>query len=588
MKKLLNKIIDVSLLRRVMGLVKPYKGRFYLAVFIAILMAILAPLTPYLIQITVDNYIMAGNWNMLLWMTMVLTGMLLFQAALTYNFTYNTNWLGQSIIRDLRTRVYRHVLSLNLRHFDRTPIGTSVTRTINDVEAINDIFAEGVITILSDLLTLIAVLFMMFYSSWRVTLVTLTVLPLLLFAAYVFKEGIRKSFTEVRNQVARLNAFLQEHITGMTVVQVFNAEEREMQKFKSINRDHRNANIRGIWYYSIFFPVVEIISAMALGLLVWYGANKVIHEKASIGIIISFIMYINLMFRPIRTLADKFNTLQMGMVASDRVFKLLDNKDQMANTGEKHGEDVRGDLAFRNVFFAYDEKNFVLRNVSFSVNAGETLAIVGATGAGKSSIINILNRFYEIQQGAIYLDGINIRDYELSSLRSKIGLVLQDVFLFSGSIMDNITLRNPSITREQVHHAAELCGIAEWIERLPGQYDHNVMERGATLSIGQRQLISFVRALVYNPKILILDEATSSIDTESEQLIQHAIEKLIQGRTSIIIAHRLSTIQHADKILVLDLGEVKEIGTHDELLELNGFYKNLYELQFRKKETLVS
>jgi len=570
-----------------MGLVKPYKGRFYLAIFIAILMAIFAPLTPYLIQITVDNYIMAGNWNMLLTMTMILAGMLLFQAGLTYNFTYNTNWLGQSIIRDLRTQVYRHVLSLNLRYFDRTPIGTSVTRTINDVEAINDIFAEGVITILSDLLTLIAVLFMMFYSSWRVTLVTLTVLPILLFAAYVFKEGIRKSFTEVRNQVARLNAFLQEHITGMAVVQVFNAEEREMLKFKSINADHRNANIRGIWYYSIFFPVVEIISAMALGLLVWYGANQVIHERASIGIIISFIMYINLMFRPIRTLADKFNTLQMGMVASDRVFKLLDNKDQMANAGTKNADEVNGDLEFKNVFFAYDEKNYVLKNVSFNVNAGETLAIVGATGAGKSSIINILNRFYEIQQGVICLDGINIRDYELSSLRSKIGLVLQDVFLFSGSIMDNITLRNPAITREQVHHAAELCGIAEWIERLPDQYDHNVMERGATLSIGQRQLISFVRALVYNPKILILDEATSSIDTESEQLIQQAIEKLIQGRTSIIIAHRLSTIQHADKILVLDLGEVKEIGTHEELLELNGFYKNLYELQFRKKEIAV-
>ena len=584
MKKLLNKIIDISLLRRVMGLVKPYKKRFYLAVAIAILMAILTPVTPLLIQITVDKYVMAGNWNMLLTMTGILMGMLLFQGALTYNFTYNTNWLGQSIVRDLRTRVYQHVLSLNLRHFDRTPIGVSVTRTINDVEAINDIFAEGVITILSDLLTLIAVLSMMFYSSWQLTLVTLSVLPLLLVSAYFFKEGIRKSFTEVRNQVARLNTFLQEHISGMTVVQVFNAEEREMKKFRAINKDHRTANIRGIWYYSIFFPAVEIISAMALGLLVWYGANEVIKDKATIGTIISFIMYINLMFRPIRMLADKFNTLQMGMVASDRVFKLLDNKDQMPDTGTKLALDVKGDLRFDKVYFAYDVENFVLKNVSFNVKAGETLAIVGATGAGKSSIINILNRFYEIQKGTIELDSVNIRDYELSSLRSKIGLVLQDVFLFSGSIMDNITLRNPLITREQVHHAAELCGIADWIERLPGQYDHNVMERGATLSIGQRQLISFVRALVYDPRILILDEATSSIDTESEQLIQGAIEKLIQGRTSIIIAHRLSTIQHANKILVLDRGEVMEMGTHEELLELNGFYKNLYELQFRKKE----
>ncbi|MBX7140079.1 MAG: ABC transporter ATP-binding protein/permease [Chitinophagales bacterium] len=570
-----------------MGLIKPYRKRFYAAVMIAVITAMLTPITPMLIQITVDRYIMAGDWNMLVTMTAAMMILLLIQGALSYNFTYNTNRLGQSIVRDLRTRVYQHVLGLNLRYFDRTPIGTSVTRTINDVEAINDIFAEGVITILSDLLTLIAVLTMMFYSSWQLTLVTLSVLPILLIAAYIFKEGVRKSFTEVRNQVARLNAFLQEHITGMTVVQVFNAEEREMKKFMAINRDHRTANVRGIWYYSIFFPVVEIISAMALGLLVWYGAGEAIRERASVGTIISFIMYINLMFRPIRMLADKFNTLQMGMVASERVFKLLDNDDKMPNEGMTTADHIKGDLAFENVSFAYDEKNFVLKNVSFEVNAGETLAIVGATGAGKTSIINLLSRFYEIQEGAIKLDGINIRDYELSALRSRIGLVLQDVFLFSGSIMDNITLRNPAITKEQVHQAAELCGIAEWIERLPDQYNHNVMERGATLSIGQRQLISFVRALVYDPRILILDEATSSIDTESEQLIQQAIEKLITGRTSIIIAHRLSTIQHANKILVLDKGEVKEMGSHDELLAIDGHYKNLYELQFRKKEAVV-
>lgn len=584
-KKILNKIIDFSLLRRVMRLVKPYKGRFYLAVFIAVLMAALSPLNPYLIQITVDKYIIGNNWSMLLRMTEIIFGLLLIQAALTYNFTYNTNFLGQSIVRDLRTRVYSHVLGLNLRHFDRTPIGTSVTRTITDVEAINDIFAEGVITILSDLLTLIAVLFMMFYSSWQLTLVTLTVLPLLLISAYFFKEGIRKSFTDVRNQIARLNGFLQEHISGMSVVQIFTAEEREMKKFKSINKDHRNANIKGIWYYSIFFPAVEIISAMALGLLVWYGAYEVLKDKTSVGMIISFIMYINLMFRPIRMLADKFNTLQMGMVASDRVFKLLDNNDKMANTGTKIADQCRGDIEFDRVSFAYDDKNVVLKNVSFNVEAGETLAIVGATGAGKTSMINILSRFYEIQEGAIYLDGINIREYELSSLRRQMGLVLQDVFLFSGSIMDNITLRNPEITREQVKHAAELCGVAEWIERLPDNYDFSVMERGATLSVGQRQLISFVRALVFNPKILILDEATSSIDTESETLIQNAIEKLIEGRTSIIIAHRLSTIQHADKILVLDKGEVKEIGLHEELLAMNGFYRKLYDLQFKRKET---
>jgi len=576
-----------------MRLVKPYKKRFYLAVVIAVLMAALAPLNPILIQITVDKYIIGGNWNKLVQMTEIIFGLLLIQGALTYSFTYNTIFLGQSIVRDLRARVYEHVLSLNLRYFDRTPIGTSVTRTITDVEAINDIFAEGVITILSDLLTLIAVLCVMFYSSWQLSLVTLSVLPLLLIAAYFFKEGIRKSFTDVRNQIARLNGFLQEHISGMSVVQIFNAEEREIKKFRAINKDHRAANIKGIWYYSIFFPAVEIISAMALGLLVYYVAYQSINELSFVnqdhhtpaGYIIMFIMFLNLMFRPIRMLADKFNTLQMGMVASDRVFKLLDNNDKMSNTGTRIAYQIKGDIEFENVSFAYDEKNFVLKNVSFNVEHGETLAIVGATGAGKTSIINILSRFYEIQNGAIYLDGENIREYELSSLRSQIGLVLQDVFLFSGSIMDNITLRNPEITREQVKHAAELCGVAEWIERLPGGYDYSVMERGATLSVGQRQLISFVRALVFNPKILILDEATSSIDTESETLIQNAIEKLIQGRTSIIIAHRLSTIQHADKILVLDKGEVKEIGSHEELLAMNGFYRKLYELQFKRKET---
>ncbi|MCY7410977.1 MAG: ABC transporter ATP-binding protein/permease [Chitinophagales bacterium] len=595
MKKLLNKIIDFSLLRRVMRLVKPYKKRFYVAVAIAVATAVLAPVIPYIVQITIDKYIIGGNSTMLYNMTYLLLAILFVQAFLSYNFTYSTNLLGQSIVRDLRTRVFSHVLSLNLRHFDRTPIGTSVTRTISDVEAVNDIFAEGIITILSDLLTLIAVLIMMFYSSWQLSLVTLSVLPLLLVAAYIFKEGIRISFTDVRNQVARLNAFLNEHITGMNVVQIFNAEEREMKKFKGINLNHRTANIKSIWYYSVFFPVVEIISAMAVGLLVWYVSYKALdatsfvntQDRTPAGMIIMFVMYLNLMFRPIRMLADKFNTLQMGMVASERVFKLIDNKDQMRNEGKLLAENMAGAIDFENVWFAYNEEDFVLKNVSFNVEAGKTLAIVGATGAGKSSVINILNRFYEIQEGEISIDGRSISDYQLAALRSKIGLVLQDVFLFSGSIMDNITLRNPLITQEQVKHAAEVCGVAEWIEKLPGGYNYNVMERGNSLSAGQRQLISFVRALVFDPRILILDEATSSIDTESEQLIQQAIEKLIEGRTSIIIAHRLSTIQHADKIMVLDKGEVKEIGNHNELMELNGYYRKLYELQFVKKEQVA-
>ena len=587
MKKLLYKIIDFSLLRRVLRLVKPYRKTFYVAVSLAITMAALSILNPLLIQTTVDRYILGNNWSMLVYMSVILVISLLIQSFLNNRFTFTTSWLGQNIVRDLRTRVYSHVLNLNLRYFDRTPLGTIITRTISDIEAINDIFAEGIITILSDLLTVVAVLGAMFYTSWKLTLVCMAVLPLLLAGTYIFKEGIRKSFTEVRNQVARLNAFLQEHITGMSVVQIFHAEDREFNHFKSINADYRRANIQSNFYYSIFFPFVELISALALGLLIWYGAYGMLKDESSPGIIIAFIMYLNLLFRPIRTLADKFNTLQMGMVASERVFKLIDHDDKMENRGMNFAKNIKGNIEFNHVWFAYDDEHYVLKNVSFHVQQGQTLAIVGQTGAGKTSIISLLSRFYEIQKGSIFVDDVNIRDYELFSLRRNIGLVLQDVFLFSGSVSDNITLRNSDIKMERVRHAAELCGIDDWIERLPGGYNYNVMERGATLSVGQRQLISFVRALVYDPKILILDEATSSIDTESERLIQSAIEKLIQNRTSIIIAHRLSTIRHAHKIMVLERGEVKEIGTHEELLEMNGAYKKLYEMQFMKKE-LVS
>jgi len=586
MKKLLNRIIDFRLLMRVLRLVGPHKRQFYLAVFIATLIAGLSILNPYLIQLTIDKYILQGDWKMLQNMTALMLGVLLFQGFLSYNFTLLTAWLGQSIIKQLRVRVFGHLLSMNARHFDKTPVGILTTRTINDIETINDIFSEGIITILSDLLTIIVVLTFMFLSSWKITLVCMSVFPLLLVAAYLFKEGIRKSFTDVRNQVARLNSFLQEHITGMSVVQIFNAEETEMNKFRKINRAHRSAHIRSNYYYSIFFPAVEIISAMAMGLLVWYWAGQYLKEYTTVGQLNAFIICINLLFRPIRMLADKFNTLQMGMVSSERVFKIIDSEDKLQNTGTVTAHDLSGNIRFENVWFAYDEKNFVLKDISFEVKQGETLAIVGATGAGKSSIINILNRFYEIQKGTIYIDDINVRDYEVHSLRRNIALVLQDVFLFSGSIMENITLRNSNVSREEVIRAAKLCGIHEFIEKFPGKYDYEVKERGATLSHGQRQLISFVRALIFDPKILILDEATSSIDTESEQLIQSAIEKMILNRTSIIIAHRLSTIQKADKIMVLDHGELKEMGTHTELLALNGFYARLYEMQFKKGVTV--
>ncbi len=587
MKKLLDRVIDFNLLLRVLRLVGPYKRRFYIAVLIAILIAGLSVLNPYLIQLTIDKYILQGNWKMLQNMTIVMLVVLFIQGFLSYNFTLITAWLGQSIIKNLRVRVFGHLLSMNTRYFDKTPVGVLTTRTINDIETINDIFSEGIITILSDLLTIVVVLTFMFLSSWKITLICMSVFPLLLIATYFFKEGIRKSFTDVRNQVARLNTFLQEHITGMSVIQIFNAEESEMKKFREINKAHRSAHIRSIFYYSVFFPAVEIISAVAMGLLVWYWAGQYLKEYTSVGQLNAFIICINLLFRPIRMLADKFNTLQMGMVAAERVFKIIDSEDKLQNTGTVTANSIAGNIRFENVWFAYDEKNFVLKDISFEVKQGETLAIVGATGAGKSSIINILNRFYEIQKGTIYIDGVNIKDYDVYSLRRNIALVLQDVFLFSGSIMENITLRNSNVKREEVIHAAKLCGIHDFIEKFPGRYDYEVKERGATLSNGQRQLISFVRALIFDPKILILDEATSSIDTESEQLIQAAIDKMIVNRTSIIIAHRLSTIQKADKIIVLDHGEMKEMGTHSELLELNGFYARLYEMQMKKSVTVL-
>ena len=584
LKRIANKIIDFRLLFRVLRLAAPHKTKFYTAVFIAVLMAALSIFNPYLIQITLDKYILLGNYDMLVTMSGIMLCSLLVQGMLSYNFTLLTARLGQNVIQALRVKVFAHLLRMNVRFFDKTPVGISTTRTVNDVETINDIFSEGIITILSDLLTIIVVLVFMFSMSWKITLVAMSILPLLIFAAWIFKEGIKKSFTEVRNQVARLNTFIQEHLSGMMVVQMFTAEKREMEKFKAINRDHRDAHIKSNWYYSIFFPMVEIISALAISLLVWYWSGKYLQSEVTVGMLNSFIMCINLLFRPIRMLADKFNTLQMGMVAAERVFKLIDSEDRIQNTGKVSAENLKGEIVFENVWFAYEEEYFVLKNISFSVNQGKSLAIVGATGSGKSTLINLLMRFYDVQRGRILIDGIDIREYDIYSLRKKMGLVLQDVFLFSGKVMDNIRLRDESITHEQINRAATICGIDEFVNRLPQGYFYEVKERGATLSLGQRQLISFVRALVRDPAVLILDEATSSIDTESEKIIQTAIEKMVSNRTSIIIAHRLSTIQKSDCILVLDHAEVKECGTHEELIQLDGFYKKLYEMQYRKEK----
>jgi len=582
MSKITGDAFNVSLLKRVFQYVKPYRRIFIWSVILTILLAVVAPVRPFLIKYTLDNYILKGQYSGLVMMTVVMLVLLVVQSVIQYSHTLLTNTLGQSAIRDLRINVFNHITKLRLKFFDKTPIGQLITRTVSDLETISDIFSEGLIVIIGDILQVIAIIGVMLYADWSLTLMVLLPMPLLIMATSVFQKSIKSAFQEIRTEVSNLNTYLQEHITGISIIQYFAREEQEYRKFKKINSRYRDANIRSNWYYSIFFPVVEVISAMSLGLLVWYGARSILSKPLDVtpGTIAEFILYIGMLFRPIRELADKFNTLQMGMVGAERVFKVLDTDEKTINNGIYAPEKMKGAISFDRVWFAYNDENFVLKNLSFNVKAGQTIAMVGATGAGKSSTINILNRFYEIQKGEIKIDGVNIDDYELSYLRNKIATVLQDVFLFSDTIFNNITLNNPSVTMDEVVDAAKKVGAHDFIERLPGGYQYNVMERGATLSAGQAQLISFIRALVYNPSILVLDEATSSVDTETEMLIQNAIDRLMKGRTSIVIAHRLSTIQKADQIIVLDKGEIKEIGNHQELLKLDGYYRRLYDLQF--------
>ena len=582
MSKITGDAFNVSLLKRIFQYVKPYRRIFIWSVVLTILLALVAPVRPFLIKYTLDNYILKGHYNGLLMMTIVMLVMLVVQSVIQYSHTLLTNTLGQSAIRDLRINVFNHITKLRLKYFDKTPIGQLITRTVSDLETISDIFSEGLIVIIGDILQVIAIIGVMFYADWQLTIVVLLPIPLLVMATSVFQRSIKSAFQEIRTEVSNLNTYLQEHITGISIIQYFAREEQEYRKFKKINQRYRDANIRSNWYYSIFFPVVEVISAMSLGLLVWYGAKSILAKPLDVtpGTIAEFILYISMLFKPIRELADKFNTLQMGMVGAERVFKVLDTDELTVNKGTYTPEKMKGEISFDKVWFAYNDNNYVLKDLSFKVKAGQTIAMVGATGAGKSSTINILNRFYEIQRGTIKVDGVNIDDYELNYLRSNIATVLQDVFLFSDTIFNNITLNNPTITMAEVVDAAQKVGAHDFIERLPGGYQYNVMERGATLSAGQAQLISFIRALVYNPSILVLDEATSSVDTETEMLIQTAIDNLMKGRTSIVIAHRLSTIQKADQIIVLDKGEIKEIGNHQELLKIDGYYKRLYDLQF--------
>ena len=578
--KISGKAYDSKLLGRLAKYMRPYRTIFWISVVLTILLAAVAPALPMLIEYTLDNYILNGQYEGLNTMLIVMMVLLIAQTVVRYFHTLMTNTLGQSVIRDIRIQVFEHITNLRLKYFDNTPIGRLITRTISDLETIANIFSEGLIQIIGDLLQLVVILGVMFYTDWRLTLIILVPMPLMLWATYIFKEAMKSAFQDVRLWVSNLNTFLQEHISGMAIIQYFAREEQEMRKFDAINKEHRNAHVRANWYFSIFFPVLEIIIAIATGLLVWYGSKQVLADVISPGVVVAFLMYINMIFRPIRELIDKFNTLQMGMVSAERIFDVLDTDEFTPNSGTYKPEHIRGEIEFKNVWFAYNDEKWVLKDVSFKVQPGETLALVGATGAGKSSTINILSRFYEIQKGQILLDGVDIRDYELTFLRKNISTVLQDVFLFSDTVKNNITLQNPNITDEEIIDAAKRVGAYDFIMRLPAGLDYKVQERGATLSAGQAQLVSFIRALVHDPRILILDEATSSIDTETELMIQSAIDNLMEGRTAIVIAHRLSTIQKADKIIVLEKGEIKEIGSHQELLALDGHYKKLYDLQF--------
>ena len=578
-------IIDWTVLSRIMQFIKPYKGRFYLVVFLTILLGFLTPVRAKLIQYTLDEHVALGKYWSMVNVIILLLVLLVIQSVAQYAHTYVSGRIGQFVIRDIRIKLYEHIISLRLKFFDKTPIGRLVTRTISDVETLADVFSEGLAAMAGDLLQIVFILAFMFWEDWRLALVSLSSIPLMVLSTYVFKEKIKVAFNDVRNAVANLNSFVQEHLTGMNIVQMFGSEKKEFEKFDEINREHRDANLRSVLYYSIYFPVAEIIAAMGIGLLVWYGAKGVIHFEQTgitVGKLTAFIMYIQMFFRPIRMVADRYNTLQMGIVSSARIIDLLDDKTDVMSNGPHKTDHVKGEVTFDHVWFAYNDADYVLKDINLQIKAGETIALVGATGAGKSSIINLLNRFYEINRGAIRVDEVDIKEYDLGSLRKNIGVVLQDVFLFSDTIRNNITLGNPEVTDEMILNAANQVGARTFIDRLPGGLNYNVMERGSTLSVGQRQLLSFIRAMVYDPKILVLDEATSSVDSETEEMIQEAISKMMRNRTSIVIAHRLSTIQKANKILVLDHGEIKEQGTHETLLLKEGHYAQLHKMQYKE------
>jgi ATP-binding cassette subfamily B multidrug efflux pump len=573
-----NKLFDFKLLWRILKLASPYKTFFWLAIVSTILVAVISPLRPYLIQLSLDNHVAIGDVDGLVKLTILILIILLFQTAIQFWNGYVTGWIGQQVIMDLRNHVYKKINQMKQQFFDKTPVGNLVTRCVSDIETIAELFSSGIITISGDILQLIAITGFMFYIDWQLSLITLSVLPLLLYASHIFRIKVKYSFQDVRTAVSKLNSFVQERLTGMQVVQLYGRESVEYNKFEAINKEHYKANERSVLYYSIFFPVIEIITAISLALLVWWGTKELLGEGiTSFGKLTAFIIYINMFFRPVRLLADRFNTIQMGMVAAERIFNLLDNKDNLEQREGNYYKPLDGNLSFTDVWFAYQDETFVIKGLSFDLKKGETLAIVGETGSGKSSIINLIMGFYPYNKGSIKLDGVELNEWDIVQLRSKISIVLQDVFLFSGSILDNITLNKPGISREKVEQISKELGADEFIQKLPGTYDYKVMERGNTLSMGQKQLISFVRAMVVDPAILILDEATSSVDSETEEIIQFAISNMMKNRTSIVIAHRLSTIENANQIMVLDKGNVIEIGSHAYLMQQGTHYKKLQD-----------
>jgi ATP-binding cassette, subfamily B, multidrug efflux pump len=569
---------DIKLIARIIKLAKPHRKLLWLAIVFTLLLTALAPIRPMLVQYTLDHFVEHKDKAGIQLFSIYILIHIILNSLVLFGHTYITNLLGQKVIKDLRMRVYNHILSLSSSFFDHSKVGMLITRSVSDVETVSNFFSQGFISIIGDLAQIVAVLVIMFITSWKLTLISLAVMPLLLIASEIFRRGVKSSFQKVRVQVSQLNSFVQEQIVGMEVVQVFGKEEQEFQKFEKINSEHMDAHNQSIFYYAVYFPIVEIVSSLALGLIVWWSAGY--PSVASAGLITAFILYINLIFRPIRFIADRFNTMQMGVVSSERIFELLDDNTAVEKKGDVVLRDFHGDISFDNVWFAYVDEEYVLKDVSFKLEAGKSLAIVGATGAGKSSIISLITRLYTIQQGTIKIDGIEVNELEIESLRNQVAVVLQDVFLFAGTISENVTLKNSNITQERMKEAAASIGALSFIESLEGGWQYEVMERGNTLSVGQRQLISFIRAMAADPKLLILDEATSSVDSETEELIQQATQQLMKGRTSIIIAHRLSTVREVDSIMVLDKGRVVEQGNHDELMHLQGAYYELFQKQF--------